>query len=372
MEILTIKNKKILAINVKEFPVKPLAFKGRYFKRINNSNHQLSATEITDMNLQSLQVSWDAYFATNKTTADLDIEKVNQFIQKVTIAGRYIMAGNWKQNLEKLKLIAGNKITHAAWLLFANDTTGYNLHLGRFKTPSMIIDDKMLNGTLFEVVENAMNYLIGQIKVAFEITGKTTQRTEIFEYPLPALREILLNAIIHRDYLSPVDIQIKLFDNKITFFNPGGLFGNLTIAQLKKDNYQAYTRNKLIAEAFYLAGDIEKYGSGFIRIRDEIKKYPTMQFNFEEAPNGFLVALNYTQQKERLAENVTQNVTQNRLDAIIHLIQNENKITTAAIAKKLKLSKRTILRDIEKLKATNKINYVGAAKGGYWKILNRI
>ena len=143
----------------------------------------------------------------------------------------------------------------------------------------------------------------------------------------------------------------------------------LTIAQLKKDNYQAYTRNKLIAEAFYLAGDIEKYGSGFIRIRDEIKKYPTMQFNFEEAPNGFLVALNYTQQKERLAENVTQNVTQNRLDAIIHLIQNENKITTAAIAKKLQLSKRTILRDIEKLKATNKINYVGAAKGGYWKIL---
>ncbi len=48
--------------------------------------------------------------------------------------------------------------------------------------------------------------LMSQIKVAFEITGKTTQRTEIFEYPLPALRELVLNSIVHRDYLSPIDI----------------------------------------------------------------------------------------------------------------------------------------------------------------------
>ena len=94
--------------------------------------------------------------------------------------------------------------------------------------------------------------------MAFEITGMPTQRTEIFEYPLPALREIVLNAIIHRDYMSPIDIQIKIFDNKITFYNPGTLYGNLTGDELKKDNYQANARNKLIAEAFYLTGDIEK------------------------------------------------------------------------------------------------------------------
>lgn len=66
-----------------------------------------------------------------------------------------------------------------------------------------------------------MRYIIGQIKVAFEITGITTQRTEIFEYPIPALRELVLNAIIHRDYTSPTDIQIKILDQGITFFNPG-------------------------------------------------------------------------------------------------------------------------------------------------------
>jgi ATP-dependent DNA helicase RecG len=219
------------------------------------------------------------------------------FFDKVATTGRFSLEGNWIEKLEKLKLIKGDNITNAAWLLFAREPTGYNVHLGRFKTPSMIIDDKMLNGTLFEVVEEVMKYIIGQIKVAFEITGMPTQRTEVFEYPLAALREIVLNAIIHRDYTSPVDNQFKIFDKSISFFNPRTLYGNLTIADLQKDNYQAIARNKLIAEAFYLTGDIEKYGSGFVRMRKELSDYPTMSLVSQEVANGFMNTVSYTQQK---------------------------------------------------------------------------
>ena len=400
-ETVAIDGKEILLFSVNEFPVKPLSFKGRYYKRIKNANHQLNANEITEMNLQSLQLSWDSYITPDKTIADLDSNKVNKFIQKVNTSGRFNMVDHWKQNLEKLKLISGNKITHAAWLLFSKESTSYNVHLGRFKTPSMIIDDKMFNGTLFEVVESTMNYLLGQIKVAFEITGKTTQRNEIFEYPLPALRELVLNAIIHRDYMSPIDVQIKIFDQKITFFNPGSLFGKLSVAQLKKDNYQAYTRNKLIAEAFYLTGDIEKYGSGFVRIREEIKTYPTMKFDFEEVPNGFLVTLHYAQQKSLFAanklnvpdkvtdkvidnvprnvpRNVTENVPKNaqempqekRLHLIILLIKKDTHITMLELSKKIRVTHKTIKRDIGKLKIQGVLKRIGPTKGGYWKILN--
>jgi ATP-dependent DNA helicase RecG len=87
------------------------------------------------------------------------------------------------------------------------------------------------------------------MKVAFEITGVTTQRTEILEYPLPAIRELILNCLIHRDYLSPIDAQIKVFDNYITFYNPGKLYGDLIVEDLKTDKYQAEARNKLLAEA---------------------------------------------------------------------------------------------------------------------------
>ena len=59
----------------------------------------------------------------------------------------------------------------------------------------------------------------------------------------------------------------------------------------------AYTRNKLIAEAFYLIGDIEKYGTGYTRIRKEIADYPTMKFEFEKKPSAWLVTISYEERK---------------------------------------------------------------------------
>ncbi|MBI5677174.1 MAG: hypothetical protein HZC52_01475 [Planctomycetes bacterium] len=102
-------------------------------------------------------------------------------------------------------------------LLFGKDNPPYAIHIGRFKTPSTIIDDRMIRGTLFQVVEESMRFIISHLKVAFEIVAEI-ERREIYEYPLPALRELLLNAVVHRDYTSPVDTQIKIFDNSITLY----------------------------------------------------------------------------------------------------------------------------------------------------------
>lgn len=307
--------KTVVVLSVSEHPIKPVAMQGRYFKRIQNSNHQLSAMEIANLSLHSLQVSWDSYPAYGKTFEDLDTNAIERFIAKVNAGGRLnLNAQTWADNLRKLKLIDGMQPTNAAYLLFGKESIGYNVHLGRFKTPSMIIDDKMLNCNLFEAVEETMKFLLSQIKVAYEITGKTTQRTEIFEYPLPALRELVLNTIIHRDYTSPMDVQIKVFDNKIIFFSPGELYGKQTVEALQTDNYVAYTRNKLIAEAFYLTGDIEKYGTGYTRIRKEIADYPTMKFEFEEKPSAWLVTISYeerkTEDKTELATEVATNLNQ--------------------------------------------------------------
>ena len=77
---------------------------------------------------------------------------------------------------------------------------------------------------------------------------------------------------------------------KITIFSPGTLYGGITIEDLKTDTYQSCTRNKLIAEAFYLTNNIEKYGSGYIRIREEMKVYPELTFSIEETSGGILVS----------------------------------------------------------------------------------
>jgi ATP-dependent DNA helicase RecG len=101
--------------------------------------------------------------------------------------------------------------------------------------------------------------------------------------------ETLPNAVVHRDYTDPSDIQIKIFDDRITFFSPGGFYGGLTAAHLKTDHYPSRLRNKLVAEAFYLTNNIEKYGSGFIRIRKALGDYPEVGMELEEMGNGVLL-----------------------------------------------------------------------------------
>jgi ATP-dependent DNA helicase RecG len=117
---------------------------------------------------------------------------------------------------------------------------------------STILDDRYITDTLFEAVEQAMKCIVSHISVAFEFDGGL-RRKERFSHPLPALREALLNAVVHRDYTDPSDIQIKIFDDRITFFSPGGFYGGLKAADLQTDHYPSRLRNKLVAEAFSIS-----------------------------------------------------------------------------------------------------------------------
>lgn len=358
--------KKIVVITVQEFPIKPVAFKGKYFKRVGNSNHQLSPSEISNLHLQSLQLSWDSYPAHDATLGDLDVMKIERFISRVNTAGRFVLGGSWQESLEKLDLIRENKPANAAKLLFAKELKQYSIHVGRFKTPSMIIDDKMIKNTLYEAVEETMRFIISHLKVAFEFTGEI-QRTEIFEYSLPALRELVLNTIVHRDYTSPVDVQIKIFDQEITIFNPGKLYGDVTIEKLKTDTYQSRTRNKLVAEAFYLTKDIEKYGSGYIRVREEIKSYPTMRFDYEESGDGYLVALGYSQQKTVTTPKTTPKTTSKTRDRLLELVTKNNQITREELSEQLGIGINGVKQQIRKLKKEGILERVGDNRTGFWK-----
>jgi ATP-dependent DNA helicase RecG len=387
-ELKKIKGKTVVELSIQEFPVKPIAFKSRFYKRVNNSNQILNATEISNLYMQSLQVSWDSYAYRNASFTDLSTVKIKAFIKKVNDGGRFILPTKPQEALLKLKLINQNEVSQAAMILFSKENLRYNVHVGRFKTPSLIIDDKLISGNLFDVLNESMQFIMSHLKVAFQINGNTTQRTEIFEYPIPAIRELLVNSLIHRDYSSSSDVQIKIYDQKISFFNPGNLFGNIELKDLKGDSYASQTRNKLIAEAFYLTKDIEKYGSGFSRIRNEISDYPTMKFEYTEQGNGFYTELAYTEQKKtstglvskkepkkikrNVTDNVTDNVTENRLLTIIDLIKKDMAISTESIATSLKITRRTVARDIEKLKEKGVLIRIGHDKGGHWKIIKEI
>lgn len=369
-----IRNKTVVCIRVDEFPIKPVAFKDRYYRRVANSNHRMTLTEIANTHLQSLQLSWDAYLDDQSGINQLSEEKITRFLERVRQGGRFKIEGGQYVVQEKLGYLKNGVSTHAARLLFGKDDPPYSLHIGRFKTPSTIIDDRMIRGTLFEAADEAMQFIISHLKVAFEITGKI-ERNEIFEYPVSALRELLLNAVVHRDYTSPTDIQIKIFDNAITFFSPGKLYGGLTIEQLKTDRYQSRTRNKLIAEAFYLTRDIEKYGSGYLRVRKALTEYPSMDFEYEESGDGFLVILRYSVQKttsDSADEGISEGMSEGISEGITSLLEQIKKAPGQRVPqyeKELKASSKTIERWIADLRERGAIEYRGSKRtGGYWPL----
>jgi len=119
VEIYTLNRTDILKLTVQEFPVKPVSFKGRYYKRIKNSNHQLSPQEISDLLLQSLQISWDSYPFHQATYDDLNEERIIRFIERVNDGGRFLLPGNPVTTLIKLKLIGDQSVSNSAMILFS-------------------------------------------------------------------------------------------------------------------------------------------------------------------------------------------------------------------------------------------------------------
>ena len=356
IEALEINGKSVVMLSVGEYPVKPVNIKGKYFKRRASSNHQLTLSEITDLYMQSLQLSWDAYQAPQTSLDALSLDKIERFIEEVNRSGRFTLDSSPLLALEKLKFISNGGPTWSSLLLFATEPLRHHIHIGRFKTPEMIIDDRQITDTLFEAVEQAMKFIISHISVAFEFDG-SLKRKERFAYPLPAVREALINAVVHRDYTNHSDIQIKIFDNQITIFSPGKLYGGLTVADLNTDTYQSRTRNKLIAEAFYLTNNIEKYGSGFIRIRKELKAYPDIALEIAEIGDGLLLSF---------ARHVNEGVNEG-VNVLYRCIKDNPGIRIPELSKILETPPKTLERWLKQLRDSSRVTYKGAPKtGGYY------
>ena len=365
-----INGKTIVEIDIREFPVKPVNTRGRYYKRVASSNHALSSSEIADLYMQSLQLSWDAYEARNLTVGDLSGAKIQRFIRLVNQHGRFALdESDPLATLQKLSYLTNGKPTWAAVLLFAENPLRHNVHIGRFKTPSTIIDDRQFTDTLFEVVEQAMKFIVSHIAVAFEFDG-SIQRKERFAYPLAALREVLLNAVVHRSYTDPSDIQIKIFDDKITIFSPGTFYGGIEVADIQADDYRSSLRNKLVAEGFYLINAIEKYGSGFIRIRKALQDYPEIDFEIKEFAGGVMVTF---AQRGGVNEGVSGGVSGGvgggvgggEKSVLAYLTANPGK-KARSIAEALGISQRTTERWLKVLRDNDQIEFIGSPKsGGY-------
>lgn len=339
---------------------------GRYYKRVNNSNHLLATSEVVDLHLQSLNSSWDAYPDPVHTMDDISLEKVQKTIEEMRRHGHHIVEDPLSFLL-KYNLIRGERPSNAAYLLFKQqDCFLSTVELGYFQTDIIIKDSDRSKSDLLTQIREIMSFVQKHINKEIIITGEA-RNTERWQYPLEAIREIVMNMVIHRDYRSSADSIVKVYPDKIEFFNPGKLPDNITVEDLMNNTYRSQPRNKLIADFCKDLGLIEKYGSGIRRVLALFRAAGLPDPQFQEMSGGFNVTVfsNVTENRN----DVTENVTENRSIAILKIMKENSGITTAQLAKILGVTRMTIHRDLDELKSKGRIRRIGSDKGGHWEVV---
>jgi ATP-dependent DNA helicase RecG len=190
---------------------------------------------------------------------------------------------------------------------------------------------------------------------------------------MDALREIIINMIVHRDYRSANDSTIKVFDDRIEFFNPGNLLDDLTVEKIKTGNYKSHLRNKQIATIFKELELIEKYGSGVRRVIDAFVAYGLPQPEFEATQGGMAVTV-FKAVNEGVRGGVNGGVGGgvnggvNTVSAhLLLLIQAQPGIKTSELVAQTGKAQRTVERWLKQLKDNQTIEFRGAPKtGGYY------
>ena len=289
-EIIDEEGKTMVLLTVQEYPVKPVSVRGKYYKRIKNANHQLAVSEVVNMHLQSLNTSWDAYPDPVHHLDDISLGKVQHAIE--LMKGRGVTISESPLSfLLKYDLIRDEKPVNAAYLMFKNrDSIATTIELGRFQDNITIKDTSRTQADIITQVEQVLDFVKKHINVALIITGNA-QNIRKWQYPLEAIREIVLNMIIHRDYRADSDSVVKIFDDKIEFYNPGRLPEAISVADLLNNNYKSTPRNKSIAEFFKNLGWIEKYGSGIGRIMNYFAEEHLPVPEFKAIGEGFQVTV---------------------------------------------------------------------------------
>lgn len=186
------------------------------------------------------------------------------------------------------------------------------------------------------------------------------QRIEELEYPEDALREAVLNAVIHKNYTG-VHIQLSVYNDKIILWNPGKLPAEIAVDDLKR-KHPSIPRNKYIADIFFKAGYIEAWGRGIQKIIGGFIKAGHPEPTFEELAGGMQVTL-YKGVEKDVEKSVEKSV-----EKIVLLIENNPKITQMELAEATGLSRRGVEKNITKLKKEGRIIRIGPAKGGLWQV----
>lgn len=352
----------------------PISYHGSYHYRSGSTKQELKGTALHQFLLKKMGVSWEQKPAPGVSLNDIDEGVVKSFLQKALAKQR--ISGNAAETdtltlLKNLELVNENgEFLLAALLLFGKKPKKYApaayFKIGRFgKSHGDLKFQDIIEGNLLEMPDKVME-ILDRLYLVRPISYKGLQRIEGLEYPEQALREAILNAIIHKDY-SDTTIFLRVYDDRLVLWNPGKLPESMTIEQLK-GKHDSKPRNRLIADVFFMAGYIEAWGRGINIIMEGCKNYGLPEPLIEEEQGGISI----TFFKDIYTEDYLNNLgLQERHIKALLFIKENGRITNAQFQELLNVSKRTVTNDLQFLMDENYLEKTGTRGRGTYYTLKR-
>lgn len=384
--------------------------KGRYLGRVGSTNRDLSLDEMSRIVLERSGQTWDAgLLSEGSSVTDIDQDEFGRFLEqarpRLPQIGR---AETSERVLLNLDLMDSQRLRRGGVLLFGTRGQLFpaaRVHLGRF-LPGQILGDQTVEGNLFEQLRAVLGWLRLWLRSSLSLSlsgsvagssiiGSTTgvpdryivgaaplgasapgaggvgvaggvnpqpegiealQRRDEWEYPFDALREAIINALIHRDYGTPGQVEVRAYEDRLEIWNPGSLPAGLVPADLEREGHASRPRNPRLAQAFYYAGLVEKWGTGTTRMIAACQEQGLPGPEFSEDSGGFRVTFRkdpYTRERLR-----SLGLNERQVQAMLFVKQNGD-ITNVHFQTLSHASDRTAARDLRELVARGLLRKLG-------------
>ncbi|MBZ0286815.1 MAG: putative DNA binding domain-containing protein [Anaerolineae bacterium] len=361
---------------------------GRYLHRQGNENTPLKARDLRRLIIERGEASFEIELVRGASLDDIDWDKAKTYATGLSGIGETSV----EQILVKRGCLAekdGSPYpTNAGILLFGKDPQrflrGADITAARFASENMsdTFSRQDILGTLPEQIRRAEMFLVDHLRKDVQL-GQTMARAEQFEYPLEAARELVVNAVAHRDYqISGDGIRLFIFNNRMEVTSPGSLPGPVTIDNIKDERF---SRNPAIVQVLSDMGFIERLGYGVDRVIDLMRQQNLSAPEFEEKAGGFRVILRNqmpdtqpepdqitpTVQFKGEYQGIEINPRQESALVYLHRKEGNNRITNSDLQQLCPdVHPETIRRDLADLVTKNILRKMGQKRGSYY-ILNR-
>lgn len=372
----------IMAIVVPEGMEKPYSCSSGYFRRLDATTQKMSNDELRIMFAENEPLPFEEKTVRGFTFDDISQDKIRTFVKEAGIDIGSIAASEF---LRSLRVADESKMKNAGILFFAKDVYEYlnqaQMTLLAFKGADRlhIYDRRDVRDDLLTQFNEAVAFLKKHLNIRSEISG--LDRKDIYEIPVEALREAVVNALMHRDYgMKGTQVSVEIFDDRVEIINPGGLPKGLSINDLGKVSIR---RNELIADLFFRLHKVERIGMGIQKMREimEAAGLPKPAFEpdsffraiFQRSPELALKQRGGASQKpheklaERLVERLVEGLAENQKKMVMLMARNPH-VSKQAMAKSLGISTTAIDKNLVKLKQKGILHRIGPPRGGYWKV----